>query len=93
MLLAEKKIIHSILAFLQPGTQVSRGKEIMSMSSAQELDQDMLEQATGGAGESVSAPKCPVCGSVMQPSGIVVNGKPVSGKWVCPKCKYTVTKS
>ena len=93
MLLAKKRIIHSIRTFLQPATQASEGKEIMNMSSAQELDQDMLEQATGGDGESVSAPKCPVCGSTMQASGVVVGGKPISGKWVCPKCKYSVTKS
>ena len=58
----------------------------------QEINRGEMAQATGGDGESVSAPKCPVCGSTMQASGIVVNGKPVSGKWVCPKCKYSVTK-
>ena len=63
------------------------------MSNVTEIDFSELEKAMGGAGENgESAPRCPVCGTTMQPSGVVVDGKPISGKWVCPECHYSVRK-
>ena len=69
------------------------GEEMENMNDAtKEISTEMLEQATGGVG-SGSAPQCPICGTKMEASGIVINGQVVSGKWICPKCKYSVTIS
>ena len=77
--------------------------DIMIMSNTEKMNLDQLEEATGGARVNATfaeatfpgktdPPKCPICGTTMQASGITINGEPVaSSKWICPKCGYAQT--
>ena len=69
------------------------------MKDIEELRPEEMKQTVGGArvnatfaetALSAKAPNCPICGTVMQATGLTLGGEPVgSGKWICPNCGYS----